>query len=236
MTFRGGANGDEAPIRIIQGPLTRLYNYGDTLAIDPVHNEIFYAAGYPKNHVLVFNREANGNVAPIRVLQGPETQIGGISLAGLAVDPVNNLLVVLGQIAGGGNGILVFDRTANGNVKPKRVITGGAQGKVFVYPPRNEIIVVGSRRAGSDGRAMSEEGAQNESESAGFVSVWNINDDGNTPPREWKLELPRSMQGETEGYGFGSIMGAGIDTKNKAILVANKTFNAILTYAFPEIF
>ena len=117
LTFRGGTNGNEAPIRVVQGPATKLINYFDTIAVDAVHNETFVVAGYPKDHVMVFDREANGNVAPIRVLQGPDTRIGSISLAGLAVDPVHNLLVVLGNTTAGVGGMLSFDRTAQGKRK-----------------------------------------------------------------------------------------------------------------------
>ncbi len=82
-TFRGGADGAEAPIRIIQGPKTQLINPG-RLAVDPIHNEIFIPSN--KEAILVFRRDANGNVAPIRVIRGPDTHLTGA--IGIAVDPV----------------------------------------------------------------------------------------------------------------------------------------------------
>ncbi len=85
LTFRGGANGDEAPIRVIQGLSTMLGNV-DRLDVDPVHNEIFIPNG---DSILVFPREGNGDVAPIRVIKGPDTQLRGTHA--LAVDPVHNL-------------------------------------------------------------------------------------------------------------------------------------------------
>ena len=106
-------------------------------------------------------------------------------------------------------------------------------GKLFVYPPRNEIIVIGSSRM-SGGVLTAGGNAGMAGASGGFVSVWNIDDEGDAAPRRWRLELPNGV--EDPEYGYGSIMGAGIDTKNKAILIANKSYNAILTYAFPEIF
>ena len=39
LTFRGGVNGEEPPLRVIQGPLTRLAA-PDQLAIDPVNNHV----------------------------------------------------------------------------------------------------------------------------------------------------------------------------------------------------
>ena len=87
LVFRGGANGEEAPIRVIQGPKTQL---GDPqrLDIDTVHNEIYVPSG---DSVLVFSRNASGDVPPIRVLKGPDTQLDAVET--LAVDPVNNVFV-----------------------------------------------------------------------------------------------------------------------------------------------
>src|SRR5256885_2419112 len=61
LTFRGGADGQESPIRIIQGPKTG--TIGTRLDVDPVHNEIFT---YQHNRIVVYPRDANGDVAPIR--------------------------------------------------------------------------------------------------------------------------------------------------------------------------
>ena len=64
MTFRGAANGDEAPIRIIQGPKTGLRQF-DKLSVDPVNDEVFAFFG---SSVVFFDRKANGDVAPKRIL------------------------------------------------------------------------------------------------------------------------------------------------------------------------
>jgi hypothetical protein len=50
LTFRGAANGEEAPTRFIQGDKTRIKGLGPTAAvgkvsIDAVHNEIYLANG-----------------------------------------------------------------------------------------------------------------------------------------------------------------------------------------------
>src|SRR5713226_8568575 len=71
LTFRGGANGQEAPIRIIQGKnMPGLYR----LEIDEVHNEIFTGGG-DGGGILVYPLDGNGDVAPLRVLRGPNTQL-----------------------------------------------------------------------------------------------------------------------------------------------------------------
>jgi len=90
LTFPGDANGEQRPRRVIQGSLTQLTD-PQRLAVDPVHDEIFVPI---RTKVLVFDRRANGNVAPIRVLEGPE---GNVRSNALAVDPVNNLLVLFAE-------------------------------------------------------------------------------------------------------------------------------------------
>jgi hypothetical protein len=208
LTFRGAAAGEEPPVRYIQGPLTQLAA-ADQLAIDPVHNEIFIPDGA---HVLVFPREANGNVAPIRALQGPDA----LRDAGMAaVDPVHNLLIVTGRPAaegsGGGGAIMIFNRTDQGNVKPKAVISGpkvslsGGNARVYVYPPRGEIVVVGNR----------------------LVGVWSIEDQGDAPPR-WTIGGPNGI--------LESVRGVALDPKHKSVIISDKRLNALLTYSFPEIF
>src|SRR5438445_100805 len=87
LTFRGGANGQEAPIRVIQGltiPVLFL------LTIDAAHTEI-YTIGGGGGGVYVYPLDGNGDVPPKRILRGPDTQLGGGN--GIAVDPINNLLV-----------------------------------------------------------------------------------------------------------------------------------------------
>src|SRR5437870_13320110 len=79
LTFRGDADGQEAPIRIIQGPKTG--TIGTRLDVDPVHNEIFT---YQHNRIVVYPREASGDVAPIRVIEGPNTLLN--SPYGIGVD------------------------------------------------------------------------------------------------------------------------------------------------------
>ena len=217
LTFRGGANGEEAPIRVIQGSRTQLRDLA-RLAVDPVHNEIFVPMS---DSVLVFDREANGNVAPIRVIKGPDTQLGA---SALAVDPVNNVLVVSGRTPGGRDRrtyLRIFNRTDEGNVKPKRVIGGPKSGlrqlggPFTVYPPRGEII---ASVRGEAGLLASDES---------YVAVWSIEDDGDVPP-QWKIGGPKGV--------LRMPRGVALDPKNKSLIVTDKRLNAVLTFHFPEIF
>ncbi|MGH9784404.1 MAG: hypothetical protein ACRD88_09480 [Terriglobia bacterium] len=217
LTFRGSATGEEGPIRVIQGPKTTILA-ADRLEVDPVNNEILIPEG---NRLLVFPRTANGDVAPIRVLEGPDT--GLVSAESVVVDPVHNLMVLGTQdrrAQSGGGGLLIFNRTAQGNTKPRAVIRGPNTGiirinQMAIYPPKGWII------ASQPGRAD-----RREPEGI-FVGVWSIQDSGDVPPR-WKIGGPKS--------GLVKPRGVAINPANKEIIVADMALNWVLTFYFPEIF
>src|SRR4030095_3896023 len=73
--------------------------------------------------VPIFDGDATGDVAPLRVIQGPLSQIDWPM--GVAVDEVNDEIFVANN---GDSSILVFPRTASGDVPPRRVIRGPATG------------------------------------------------------------------------------------------------------------
>ena len=220
MVFRGGANGNEAPIRIIQGSKTQIGSV-DRLDVDTVHDEIFLPND---NSVLVFPRTANGNVAPVRVIEGSNTQLR--QAATLSVDPVHNLLVVGLNKAGRSTqrqdgALLVFNRTDNGNVTPKNVIRGPKSGIVRITQmavnPARKLIIATQPGEVSD---MEPEGA--------FVGVWSMDDNGDIPPL-WRINT-----------GAKSTMlkprGVVLDPKNKEVIIADMRLNAVLTFYWPEVF
>jgi hypothetical protein len=92
--------------------------------VDPVNDEIY--VGTSLDQILVFPREANGDVAPIRILGGPDTKFGG--RPAIRVDAVRDVLLVTGD-----GGMLIFDRTASGNAKPKAVIPGASGNQFDIY-------------------------------------------------------------------------------------------------------
>jgi hypothetical protein len=209
LIFKGSATGEEKPIRVIQGSKTMLTAL-DRLAVDAPNNEIYVPEG---DRVLVFDSRANGNVAPKRVLGGPET---GFTAAGaVAIDHTRNLIVIGADTrSADGRGVpmlAIFDRTASGNVKPKRAIFGEKSrlndaGNMRIFPEGGLIFVT---------------------QQTGYVGVWSIDDNGEAPPRF------------TVGGPGGIIQkprGLDIDPKHNAVIVSDKGLNALLTYEMPQLF
>ena len=214
LVFRGGATGDAQPIRVIQGPLTQLED-PDKVEVDVVHNEIFV----PEDHkVLVFPRDANGSVAPLRVLEST----GKTRWYGIGVDAVNNALVLAGWDGPREtNSFLhIFNRTDTGKVAPKAVIRGpktGLKGTfgLRAYGPRGWILVT------MNGPEMSfpYDGA--------FGGIWSVKDNGDVPPR-CTIGGPNGMLKQPRGID--------LDAKNKTVIISDKALNAVLTYHGPERF
>ena len=69
--------------------------------------------------VTVYPRTASGDTAPLRVIQGPKTQMNWPT--GIAFDPRRNELFVANDM---GDSILVFNASAGGDVAPIRVLRG----------------------------------------------------------------------------------------------------------------
>jgi hypothetical protein len=209
LVFKGAAKGEEPPIRVIQGSKTRLTAM-DRLAVDPYNNEIYVPEG---DHVLVFDRMASGNVAPKRVLGG---EGAAFTAAGtVAIDHTRNLIVV-GCSSRGANGrgspqLAIFDRTAEGAARPRRVISGpksrlGGTGNMRIHPETGFIFVT---------------------QQSGYIGVWSLDDDGEVPPRF------------TVGGPKGALVkprGLDIDPEHNAVIVSDKQLNAVLTYEMPQVF
>ncbi len=207
LTFRGGANGQEPPIRVIRGPRTQIINSDsgvDRMAIDPVNNEIY--VGNRLNRILVFDREANGNVAPKRVLGGPDTRFGGTPT--IRVDPINDLLFVTSGRGGGDGNILVFDRTASGNTPPRGVIPGPTGNQFVVH---NDLIIIHSYDS---------------------VFAWSIHDTGEDVQPLWKFPAPLGPQAQE----YTRQRGIDVDPVHKEVIIASASGNQIRIFSMPELF
>ena len=112
------AQGDVAPLRLIEGPKTML-DWPTSIAVHSQRGEMF-VANDTGHTVTVYPMDANGDVAPIRVISGPRTMVKNPT--GVFVDETNNELWVANF---GSHSATVFPIDANGNVVPKRIIRSG---------------------------------------------------------------------------------------------------------------
>ncbi len=223
LTFRGGANGEEAPIRIIQGNKTGILAVGalDKVTIDPVHEEYYITT--PNQEVLTFARNAVGNVEPIRRLKGTDTglavgqQKDGIFTGkggnpNIRVDPIHNLLFVpvaeytnTSQVRGERK-VLIFDRTAQGNAKPRAVMYVGGIGAIY---PQKSRLVYHNRQKGQ-------------------LEIWSVPETGEV--RQPLMTIPCPLEDRADG----GVMD--LDPDHKEVIMATAAGNTIVTYSVPEVF
>jgi DNA-binding beta-propeller fold protein YncE len=143
----------------------------------------------------IFDGDAAGDVAPLRTITGPLTQLDWPM--GVAVDEANNEIYVANN---GDNSLLVFKRTANGNVQPDRVIRGaatGIKGPMGVALAKDEVWIANF----GDHTAL----------------VFPRTAAGNVAPRR----IVRNAPAGKETSGFGNPYAVAYDTKRGEILVPN---------------
>jgi DNA-binding beta-propeller fold protein YncE len=259
------ADKNVAPTRRIAGQNSKLNRTVHGVNYDEVHDEIFVSSQIAQA-ILAFSGSQHGNVAPLRIIQGPRTQIVVPEM--VEVDPVHNELFVPAR-----DRVLVFNRTDSGNVAPKRILMVPAQ-RVAVDYVHNLLAVSGRGRNGAQ------------------IAIFDYNAQGNTPPlRVIGGPNAQPMGGLRHGFdihpGTGMILvsvpfgessdeglpmlasdqsfvavwsvyddgdvaprwrvggpkgalrnprGVAIDEKNKTMLVSDKYLNGVLTFSFPEMF
>jgi hypothetical protein len=139
-----------SPVRVIEGQGTHLSRTMHGIAYDAVHDEMIVPV-HLAGAVLVFRGDAKGEEGPIRMIQGPHTQI--LRPETVTVDVPHGEIIV-GE--DGGKDILVFRRDAQGDAAPLRIIRGPKTGLdevrgVAVDPARNLIVVASYSRKGTTG-------------------------------------------------------------------------------------
>ena len=117
------ASGDIPPLRVIEGPNTRL-NWPATVSLDQEHGDL-YVANDADDSILVFRTTDHGDVAPRRVIKGPQTGIKNPT--GVFVDMKNEELWVSNM---GNHSATVYSLSANGDVAPLRTIRSAPLGKL----------------------------------------------------------------------------------------------------------
>ena len=239
LVFKADAAGEAAPIRVIQGIKTRMMR-PQTIAVDPVHDEILVGDTTSRT-VFVFDRRANGDVAPKRALYGANTKL--LDVVGVAVDPVRNVIVVASRSAST-IGLLTFNRTDNGNVAPRTVIAGPKTGlahfrQVAVDSGTGRIFLAQQSMRekqlepyrGDRPRSPEEFEAAKEASTGragpGFIGVWDINDNGNVPPRA----IIQGPQSRLIAPG-----GVALNPKRGELIAVDGGSSAYYTYLVPQFF
>ena len=202
--------------------------------------------------IMTFRGAASGEEPPIRIIQGPRTQLRGSS--GVVLDVVNNEIITERK---------VFPLDANGNVAPIRTLPfnvlavdpvhdlyigtqggGGEEGGtgIIIFErkstnakplraisgPKTMLVQVMRTRVHNGWIIAGNDGVQSERRNGlSFVGVWSIYDDGDVPPR-WTIGGPNRTLVKPRGLD--------LDVKNQTVIVSDKELNGVLTYHVPELF
>jgi hypothetical protein len=220
VVYERNQKGNTPPIRTIQGSLT-LLNSPEGVAVDNTNQEIV-VSNDGRLSILVFDRLADGNIAPLREIFGDQTGI--TKPQGIVVDPVHDEIVLSDEGAPDAvppipPALLVFDRTADGNVAPIRTITGPTTGllrprQLQLDTERDELVLAD--------RGLTQEFIF---DTPGFIAVWNRSDGGDIAPKrtiqgpQSQLTSPRAVYVDM----FNNEIGVG-DTTSHSIMVYPRDF------------
>jgi DNA-binding beta-propeller fold protein YncE len=133
------AEGDVAPVRVIEGPATQL-NWPAQIFFDEEHNEL-YVANDVNDSILVFRGSDNGNATPFRVIKGSKSGIKNPT--GVYLDSVHQELVVANM---GNHSATVYPRTADGDTPPLRTIRAAPAGRQALEIGNPGAVAYDSRR------------------------------------------------------------------------------------------
>ena len=183
--------------------------------------------------MLFRSRSAQGDVAPKRRIGGPNSEISDIY--GLASDSKRDCLVVANRVRNGvrasDDAILVFNRTDNGDPKPRNKIAGPHTGIIKIrqvdVDEERGLIFATIKNNFENYNVNDARPSPWNPEKTGFIGVWSIDDDGDVPPR-----------GVIKGPATGLVWPAGvaINPKNHEIYAIDSVSNALFMFKVPEFF
>jgi hypothetical protein len=137
VVFEADADGDAVPLRVIRGPATSIW-WPEMMVVDS--RERLYVTNAPNSGeddtVHVFAPDADGDVAPERVIAGPHTGI--MMPLGLAMDRDDRLYVANAgtSVPGVRSQITVYNPGATGDASPIRILAGGLEAEKAFWPHR----------------------------------------------------------------------------------------------------
>jgi len=207
--YRKLAFGNEKPKRLIQGESTRLSD-SHGIAIDAKNKLLFVnnwgnisdyripgSGRFEAPSITVYKLDADGDTPPVRVIQGPKTQLNWPGA--MAVDPDRQEVYVANDA---GQAVIVFRENDKGDVQPVRVIKGSKTG--LSYPTG---IFVDTKNK--------ELWATNLGNSS--ATVYPLAASGDVAP----LRTIRSAPKGKVSLRFGKTQAVAYDSKREEILVPN---------------
>ena len=217
------------------------------IAFDDVADRIIVPAQFSQA-ILSFRGDASGEEKPVRVIQGPRTEIRRADR--VAVDPVRKEIFV-----GDGGQVLVFPADADGNVAPIRAIRGSAtmldggggppaiavdsMTRTLIVATQRGVLVFDSTADGNAKplRVITGDGAGRGRLAAAYnglifagssgesVGVWSVNDSG---PASARFKIGQGVLREMRAVA--------LDPKNQSVIITDKDLNAVMTWHVPEVF
>jgi len=133
------ADGDTAPLRVIQGTKTQL-DWPGAMSVEPDSGDL-YVANDMGQSLIVFHKTDEGDVSPARVLKGPKTHLS--YPAGVFVDAKNKEVWASNL---GNSSATVYPLLADGDVAPLRIIRGADENKQSLKFGKTEALAYDSKR------------------------------------------------------------------------------------------
>ena len=209
VVYRKTAEGKEKPLREIVGNATKLEDpHG--IAVDPARKLMFVVnygnakttsrtgpGTFELPSISVYPLDAAGDVAPLRVIKGAQTQLNWP--AGMTIDPEEGILYVAND---GGDSVLGFRVTDEGDVAPHRMIKGS---KTTLANPTGVAV---DAKAGE--LWVSSFGNHS-------ASVFPLKANGDIAPRRTIRAAPAGEK----ALGIGNPGAVAYDSKRQEILVPN---------------
>jgi hypothetical protein len=252
------------PNRVIAGQATKLGRTMHAIHYDAIHDEVVVSNPFAQA-ILTFRADTNGEIPPLRVLQGPSTGLD--SPDRFAIDPAHNEIYV-----GQEHEVLIFSRMANGDAAPARRLTGDWTAREMAIDPVHDLIIAtgspgGSPRGGGSSILIFDRagngdvkpkavirGPHTGLESSRQIQVYpdkglifvsqTLNNDELKPGSYfvgvWSIndqgDVPPRWKIGGPNSGLKRARGVALDPKNKEVLVADMLLNAVLTFHYPEVF
>jgi DNA-binding beta-propeller fold protein YncE len=203
------ASGDDKPVRLLQGDNTRLSD-SHGLAIDTKNKLLFInnwgnisdykvpgSGRFEPPSITVYALTADGNTPPLRVIQGPKTQMDWPGA--MSIDPATGDLYVANDM---GQSVIVFHSKDQGDVAPSRVIKGA---KTHISYPTGVFVDAKNQELWVTNLGNSS------------ATVYSLNATGDTAP----LRIIRSAEENKVSLRFGKTQALVYDPLREQILVPN---------------